>query len=204
MGRLAEFTEEQIIDAGLTLQSFGTKVSPFSIRESLGGGDPKRIKVIWEAFIEREKNQSEVNQTRDNIELPHELTEYLEKSFVASQKQLKAITLKLFKSATCIAEKRVNSTIEEFNSKLSEFENSEKDAFLYIAKCDKKVAKLETIIKELEQKNELLLAENAKQSGIVELLNSRVKTLEKNEEEFHNLQSENAHLRGQIQALTKQ
>ena len=44
MGRRAEFTDQQIIDAGIIIESEGKLVSPFAIRNRLDGESSERIK----------------------------------------------------------------------------------------------------------------------------------------------------------------
>lgn len=46
MGRIAEYSQNEIIKAGEHIESNGKHVNPFSIREKLGGGSPDRIKRI--------------------------------------------------------------------------------------------------------------------------------------------------------------
>ena len=48
--RKAKFTREDIIAAGKTLQSQGSDVSPNAIKLQLGGGNPTRIKQIWDEY----------------------------------------------------------------------------------------------------------------------------------------------------------
>lgn len=49
--RKAKFSKEDIIAAGKTLQSQGGDVSPNAIKLQLGGGNPNRIKQIWDEYV---------------------------------------------------------------------------------------------------------------------------------------------------------
>ncbi|GGF00999.1 hypothetical protein GCM10011611_03220 [Aliidongia dinghuensis] len=53
MGRPAEFSDDQIIQAGLELEreGGGRLVPPSVIRDRLGGGNTRRIAQIWGAFL---------------------------------------------------------------------------------------------------------------------------------------------------------
>ena len=55
MGRVAEYSEKEIIEAGEVIESNGKHVNPFAIREKLGGGSPDRIKRIWETHLQSRK-----------------------------------------------------------------------------------------------------------------------------------------------------
>ncbi|WP_150912539.1 DNA-binding protein [Marinobacter halotolerans] len=49
--RKAKFSKEAIIAAGKTLQSQGSDVSPNAIKLELGGGNPTRIKKVWDEYV---------------------------------------------------------------------------------------------------------------------------------------------------------
>lgn len=50
--RPAEFTQEQIIKAGQELQAAGRrKITGFALRQRVGGGNPARLKLIWDEHI---------------------------------------------------------------------------------------------------------------------------------------------------------
>jgi chromosome segregation ATPase len=53
IGRPPEFTDEQIIQAGLRLESQGDRVNAHRIRLELGGGNTRRIKEIWTDYVKR-------------------------------------------------------------------------------------------------------------------------------------------------------
>lgn len=200
MGRLAEYTTEQILEVGNSLEAAGERVSPFAIREKLGGGDARRIKEIWTNRKKSQKKDKESLQ-QDGIELPIEIQEALEKNLKVAHKQLKEITEDSFKVATFVAEKRVTSTIKEYQSKISEYEASEKDAFQALENSDRYRADLEHQIESLSSKNETLVAENSKLIGMMESLQGRVTQLEKRENELANMQIEFGKLQGKIETM---
>ena len=63
--RPAEYQEADIIKAGQKLQREGRTVTVFGIRNTLGGGNPRRIGEIWSQYIANEK-QGQTNQTEGN------------------------------------------------------------------------------------------------------------------------------------------
>ena len=125
MGRVAEYSEEQIITAGNYIESIGKHVTAFSIREKLGGGSPERIKGVWEQHIRKLQNESATNYEEDKIELPAEIQDSLDKNLKTSAKQIESIAKESFKVAMEVAESRVKSVIEKhegnyrFNTLLS-------------------------------------------------------------------------------------
>jgi len=46
--RPVDFTVEQIIEAGQALQSAGRSITGFALRQKVGGGNPSRLKQVWD------------------------------------------------------------------------------------------------------------------------------------------------------------
>ena len=49
--RPAEFTPESIIEAGQALQAAGRNITGFALRQRVGGGNPSRLKQVWDEYI---------------------------------------------------------------------------------------------------------------------------------------------------------
>ncbi len=49
--RPVEYPHAQIIAAGQALEAAGKSVTSFALRQSLGGGNPKRLKSVWEEHV---------------------------------------------------------------------------------------------------------------------------------------------------------
>ena len=77
MGRVAEYSQNEIIKAGEHIESNGKHVNPFAIRAKLGGGSPDRIKRIWETHLQSRKAVDSEEGVDDVIELPTEIQEAL-------------------------------------------------------------------------------------------------------------------------------
>jgi colicin import membrane protein len=177
VGRVAEYSAEKIIEAGKNIELAGKRVTPFAIREKLGGGSPERIKGIWERHID--KLGESINETSsETIELPYEIQEALDKNRIAASKQLVSFTNNIFKVAKLLAEKRVEPAIDEINKKIEELKEVKQSAF-----------------KQIEQ----LLADNAKLSGQLESFKDRVTQLEDKEVKYEDLQREFGKLEGQLE-----
>ena len=107
------------------------------------------------------------------------------------------------KVAQQVAEKRVKSTIDDYQSKILEYEESENQASLAIESSDNKIDELEAEIDVLQSRNEELVAENSRLLGLLEANESRIKQLEIKEVEFDKLQRAYGKLEGKFELLSK-
>ncbi|MDQ1316163.1 MAG: colicin import rane protein, partial [Pseudomonadota bacterium] len=69
--RPAEFTTESIINAGQELHAAGRTVTGFAIRQKIGGGNPARLKQVWEEHV----NSQSVTKAEPVAELPVEVAD---------------------------------------------------------------------------------------------------------------------------------
>ncbi len=201
MGRRAEFSDQQIISAGKAIESEGKMVSPFAIRNRLQGGSSERIKFVWSEYLSQK--ESIIEEEESDIELPAEIAEKLEKNQQATISQLEKLAIESYKLAQQVAEKRVKSTIEDYQSKILEFEESENQASLAIESGDKKIDELESEIEVLQSRNEELVAENSRLLGLLEANETRIKQLEVKELALDQLQRSYGKLEGQVEMLKK-
>lgn len=58
--RPAEFPEEAIIQAGQELQAAGRNITGFALRQKVGGGNPARLKQVWEQHHAEQANKTKV------------------------------------------------------------------------------------------------------------------------------------------------
>lgn len=201
MGRRAEFSDQQIIEAGKSITAEGKLVSPFAIRNRLQGGSSERIKIVWSEYLSQQ--ESIVEEKVEEIELPTEIAEKLEKNQQTAINQLEKLAMESYKLAQQVAEKRVKSTIDDYQSKILEYEESENQASLAIESSDKKIDELETELDVLQSRNEGLVAENSRLFGFLEANKSRIKQLEIKEVEFDKLQRAYGKLEGKVEVLSK-
>ncbi|MCF2948827.1 DNA-binding protein [Paraglaciecola aquimarina] len=201
MGRRAEFSDQQIIEAGKAITAEGKLVSPFAIRNRLQGGSSERIKIVWSEYLSQQ--ESIVEEKVEEIELPTEIAEKLEKNQQTAINQLEKLAMESYKVAQQVAEKRVKSTIDDYQSKILEYEESENQASLAIESSDNKIDELEAEIDVLQSRNEELVAENSRLLGLLEANESRIKQLEIKEVEFDKLQRAYGKLEGRFELLSK-
>jgi chromosome segregation ATPase len=201
MGRKTEYNDDEIVKTGLAIEKEGKSVSPFAIRNRLGGGSSERIKGIWQTFDDKRQAESEAEDAQETIELPSEIQTILEKNLAVAANMLDRLAYESFKVARSVAEKRVTSTIEEYQSRITSFVEAQSQASQALESSDKKVDELEDHIDALQSKNESLLEENAKLSGKIEILIERISVLEDKEQRFGNLQREFGKLEERLRHL---
>lgn len=201
MGRLAVFNDQQIIDAGLSIEAESKSVSTFAIRNKLNGGSSDRIKSVWEAFLaNRDKGEIATTPT-SKMELPPNLQELLDKNISTQNYQFKMIVMESFKLAQSIAESQIKAVFDEYKAKIKIFEESEIQASLALENSDKKIEELETELEAMTLETQKLLALFNKNEGVIETLNQRVQLLEIKETEFNKLQREFGKLEAQLQTV---
>jgi predicted RNase H-like nuclease (RuvC/YqgF family) len=203
MGRKTEFSDQQIIDSGLSLEKEKKSVSPFAIRNKLGGGSSERIKAVWSTYDTNRASEQVLEQSNETIDLPVEIQNILEKNIKSATGMFAKLASDGYHVAQLVAEKRVTSTIKEYEAKITTFEESEYQAFLAIEDSDRRTDALELELIEYKNKFDELLAENSRQTGMAESLRERIKLLERKEEEFSSLQREYGRLEERVKLLSK-
>ena len=107
--RPADYSEEQIIEAGKALQEAGKRVTPFGIREHMGGGQPQRIRTVWDSYVAGEGAQ-EARQEQA-VELPAEFAEQVQGMNAALIADLTTFAKRVYKRADEIAESRTREAV---------------------------------------------------------------------------------------------
>ena len=142
--RPVEYKIEDIIKAGLDLQVLGRKVSGFSIREKLGGGNANRLKQVWDEY--------QASQTGENAEpaaeLPLETAEYVMVEAKNINEWLLGLAIKLNDKAVKAAERRVK---EDSPSANDQRERELADALQTIIDQQKVWVKLKINAEEVEK-----------------------------------------------------
>lgn len=105
--RPAEFTPEQIFEAGQELQAVGRNITGFALRQRIGGGNPSRLKQIWDEYV----SSQSVTKSEPVAELPVEVAEELVAVTKALTDRLAALAVQLNDKAVKAAERRVAEVI---------------------------------------------------------------------------------------------
>lgn len=101
--RPAIFEPRQIIEAGLALQAEGRSITGFALRNRVGGGNPGRLKQIWDEYL---SSQTEVT-AEPVAELPVEVAEEVKAVSSALAERISQLAAELNDKAVRAAERRV-------------------------------------------------------------------------------------------------
>lgn len=122
--RPAEFTPEAIIQAGQELQAAGRNITGFALRQKVGGGNPNRLKQVWD---EHTTSQA-VTRAAPIAELPVEVAEEMAAVTKALTERLAALAVELNDKAVKAAERRVAEVIRTAGEQREQAERELADA----------------------------------------------------------------------------
>lgn len=122
--RPAEFTSEQIIEAGQALQAAGRNITGFALRQKVGGGNPSRLKQVWDEHI----SSRAVTRAEPVAELPVEVAEEVAAVTKALTERLATLAVELNDKAVKTAERRVAEVIRTAGEQREQAERELADA----------------------------------------------------------------------------
>ena len=105
--RPVEFNPESIIEAGQELQAAGRNITGFALRQRVGGGNPTRLKQVWDGHI----NSQTVTKAEPVAVLPVEVADELAAVTKALNERLANLAVKLNDKAVKGAERRVQEVV---------------------------------------------------------------------------------------------
>jgi chromosome segregation ATPase len=107
-GRPPEFTPEVIIQAGQELRDAGRNITGFALRQKIGGGNPGRLKQVWNEYL---ASQS-VDKAEPVAELPIEVAEEIAMVTKNLTDRLYLLAVELNDKAVKAAERRVAEVVK--------------------------------------------------------------------------------------------
>ena len=122
--RPVEYTNEDIIQAGLELQALGRKLSGFSLRQKLGGGNTKRLEQVWNDYL----TSQDVRDAEPATDLPSEIAKAVTVFAKALTDQLLWLAIELNDKAVKAAERRVKGVIRSVEDQREQAERELADA----------------------------------------------------------------------------
>ncbi|EPY5345269.1 DNA-binding protein [Klebsiella quasipneumoniae] len=171
--RPATFEPAVIIEAGLALQAEGRKITGFALRRRIGGGNPARLRQIWEEY---QASQAQVN-AEPVAELPVEVAEEVKLVTQALAERISQLVTELNDKAVRAAERRVAEITRAAGEQMAQAESE-------LADAAQTVEDLETRFDDLQDEHrrteELLTrSRSSEQAQAVELaqLNERLSAL---------------------------
>lgn len=168
--RPAEYTDEEILEAAQKLIETGRRVTGFALRERVGGGNPTRLKQVWDEHIA----QQSAAANEPVIDLPVEVAEDLAKVSKALTDQLLALASSLNGKAVKAAERRVAEVIRSADDQREQAERELADAAATVEELDAALDLARGERDELEQAVEAAHRENHAQAIEIAQLNERL------------------------------
>jgi chromosome segregation ATPase len=149
--RPAEFAPESIIEAGQQLQAAGRNITGFALRQKVGGGNPSRLKQVWDEHL---ASQS-VTKAEPVAELPIEVADEVAAVTKALTERLGALAVELNDKAVKAAERRVHEVVRSAGEQRAQAERELSDAAQTVdgveAKFDEATAEIETLESKLAE-----------------------------------------------------
>ena len=165
--RPVEFTPESIIQAGQTMKAAGRNITGFALRQKVGGGNPSRLKQVWD---EHQSSQA-ATVTEPVAELPVEVAEAVATVSKALTERIAALAVELNDKAVKAAERRVHEVVRSAGEQRAQAERELADAAETVDDLEIKLDEVQAIAKGLQTK--LTDVQTASQAQAIELAQVR-------------------------------
>jgi len=165
--RPAEFTPEQIIEAGQELLAAGRNITGFALRQKVGGGNPTRLKQVWDEYITA-KNTTEAEPV---AELPVEVAETMAAVAKSLTERLSAFASEINDKAVKASERRVAEVLRTAGEQREQAERELVDAAQTVDDLEASLDESQAEVEALEAK--LVEAQTQCQAQAVEIAQLR-------------------------------
>jgi colicin import membrane protein len=178
--RPTEFSNEVIITAGNTLQDDGRNVTGFALRQKIGGGNPNRLKQVWDEYI-----ASQTVQAEPMIELPVEVEEEVNAVAKALTERIAKFAIELNNKAVKAAERRVTEVVRSAGEQREHAQRELIDAAQTVDELEEKLDVANNQVSTLEQHITSTQETNQLQEIELAQLREYVKAMDRQNEEMH-------------------
>ncbi len=165
--RPAEFSPEEIVAAGEALVAAGRNVTGFALRQRVGGGNPNRLKQVWDEHLAA-KNTTEAEPV---AELPVEVAEEVAAVTKSLTERLATLTVELNDKAVKAAERRVAEVLRTAGEQREQAERELVDAAQTVDELETRLDESQAEVESLERR--LSEAQSHGQAQAVELAQLR-------------------------------
>lgn len=165
--RPVTFTTESIIDAGRELQTAGRSITGFALRAKVGGGNPSRLKQVWDEHI----NSQTTTAAEPVAELPVEVAEVIAVVSKELTERLAALAVDLNDKTVKAAERRVHEVVRSAGEQRAQAERELADAAQAVDDLESELDKASAHGVELEAR--LAEVQTTSQAQAVELAQLR-------------------------------
>lgn len=122
--RPTEITNDQILQAGQSLQAAGRNVTGFALRQAIGGGNPTRLRQVWD----ERASATAAAAAEPVVELPAELAQEVEEAGKSLAERLTALAGALNTHAVRAADRRVADLVRASAEQREQVERELADA----------------------------------------------------------------------------
>ncbi len=173
--RPVEYSSAQIIAAGQALQAAGKRVTSFALRQSLGGGNPRRLKAVWDEHL-----ASQTQAPAQLPDLPPEIAEQVTainarqaEQLNALAKQLSASALTLVEQRTAEAVRRMQQAREQMDAELEDATRALDESLAALNDAEAKAQRLQAELETAQQRLHEQELAMAKQEGELSAMNTK-------------------------------
>lgn len=145
--RPAEIPSDAIIKAGHELLDVGRNVTGFALRQRVGGGNPNRLRQVWDEHIASQVTA----RTEPTVELPIEVAEEVAAVTKALTERIATLAVELNDKAVKAAERRVAEIIRAAGEERTKAERELADAAETVEELEVTLEKTKDNTKELEK-----------------------------------------------------
>ena len=189
--RPVEFTLDAIIQAGQDLQTAGRNITGFALRQRVGGGNPTRLKQVWD---EHQSSQA-ATVVEPVAELPVEVAEVVASVGKALSERIAALAIELNDKAVKAADRRVHEVVRSAGEQRAQAERELADASQTVDDLEAQLDAGQVNAEGLQAK--LAELQGVNQAQAVELAQLRER-LAATEAERTRYQTEAENLRGEV------
>jgi DNA repair exonuclease SbcCD ATPase subunit len=189
--RPVEFTLDAIIQAGQDLQTAGRNITGFALRQRVGGGNPTRLKQVWD---EHQSSQA-ATVVEPVAELPVEVAEVVASVGKALSERIAALAIELNDKAVKAADRRVHDVVRSAGEQRAQAERELADASQTVDDLEAQLDAGQVNAQGLQAK--LAELQGVNQAQAVELAQLRER-LAATEAERTRYQAETENLRGEV------
>ena len=216
--RPVEFAPDAIIQAGKELQATGRNITGFALRQKVGGGNPTRLKQVWDEHL----NSQATTKAEPVADLPVEVAEEVAAVTKALTERLALLAVELNDKAVKAAERRVHEVVRTAGEQREQAERELADASQTVDDLETKLDEAATEAEALEKRLAESLAVNQAQAVELAQVRERLALIEQTataatermtkaetdrdtaRKETNAAREEAANLRGQVEALQTQ
>lgn len=172
--RPAEFSSETIIKAGEELLASNRNITGFALRQKVGGGNPARLKQVWDEHI----NSQAVTSVEPAAELPVEVAEQVATVAKALTERLATLAVELNDKAVKAADRRVHDVVRSAGEQREQAERELADAAQTVEDLEAQLEDAGTTAAELRSQLAEALASNQTQAVELATVRERLSLIE--------------------------